>query len=63
MLSYLGSTWGKGPVRYSDAQAAAFTTDAIAHEGVVAWDAPIQPSGLIPEDFIAQLRAIGQAVG
>ncbi len=62
MLSYLGATWGKGKPRYTDEQAAGFTRDAIAHEGVVSWDVPIQPSGLIPEPFAAQLRAIGQAV-
>ena len=63
MLSYLGETWGKGQPRYTDAQALGFTQDAIAHEGVVSWDVPIQPSGLIPEPFIAQLRAIGGGIG
>lgn len=62
MLSYLGQTWGKGPVRYSDEQALAFTKDAVEHEGVVAWDAPIWPNGLIPEEFIDQLRAIGKGL-
>lgn len=60
MLSYLGQTWGKGPLRYSDDQAAAFTRDAIEHEGVVAWDVPIQPSGLIQPEFVKQLVAIGK---
>jgi len=63
MLSYLGVTWGKGEPRYSDELAAGFTRDIIAHEGVASWDVPIQKSGLIPEAFVAQLRAIGKAIG
>ncbi|MEI6500227.1 MAG: hypothetical protein WCP21_04280, partial [Armatimonadota bacterium] len=62
MLSYLGQTWGKGPIRYSDEQALGFTKDAIAHEGVVAWDVPIQPSGLIQPEFVEQLVAIGKGL-
>lgn len=63
MLSYLGATWGRGEPRYTDEQAAGFTRDAIEHEGVVSWDVPILPSGLIPEPFIAQLQAIGKEIG
>jgi hypothetical protein len=63
MLSYLGETWGRGEPRYTDAQAIGFTQDAMAQEGVVSWDVPIQHSGLIPEPFAAQLRALGKEIG
>ncbi|MBI4874686.1 MAG: alpha-L-fucosidase [Acidobacteria bacterium] len=63
MLSYLGSTWGKGAApRFSDAQVIGWTRK-LAERGAVTWDAPIQPNGLIPEPFLRQLKALGVALG
>lgn len=62
MLSYLGSSWGVGPLRYSDEQVTRWTRDIIANEGVATWDVRITPEGLIPEDFLAQLGAISAGV-
>jgi hypothetical protein len=62
MLSYLGETWGKGVPRFTDEQVIATTKDIIAHEGVVAWDVPIKPEGLIRQEFADQLVAIGRGL-
>ncbi len=61
-LIYLGQTWGKGPPRFSDEQIIGFTRDFIAHDGVITWDVPIQPNGLISKPFMDQLTALGKAV-
>ena len=31
--------------------------------GVVTWDVPIEKDGRIPEAFLGQLRAVGEATG
>ena len=61
-LIFLGRTWGRGPQRFTDEQAISFTRSFIAQGGVVTWDAPIQPNGLISKPFLDQLTAIGKAV-
>ncbi len=63
VLSYLGEFWcaGEGP-RFPDDFAISYTRQAMDMGGVVSWDVPILPSGLIPEPFLAQLQAIGEGV-
>ncbi len=64
MLSYLGKSWGSGDTpRFNNATAIKHTTDVTGHDGFVTWDVPPQKNGLIPEGFLAQLKAIGTAVG
>jgi alpha-L-fucosidase len=63
MLSYLGESWGSGDVpRFDDATAITHTTEVTRKGGFVSWDVPPQRHGLIPEGFLAQLKAIGEAV-
>jgi hypothetical protein len=62
MLSYLGSTWGKGPKRFSDEEALKFTRQVLDQNGVVTWDVPIQPGGLISDEFLQQLRNLSGAI-
>jgi hypothetical protein len=61
MLSYLGSTWGRGAPRFSDEQIVGWTRRVVEANGAVTWDVPIQPGGLIAEPFIRQLAAVGKA--
>ena len=61
-LIFLGQTWGKGPPRFSNEQVTGFTQNFVAQGGVVTWDVPIQPNGLISKPFMEQLTAIGKAV-
>jgi alpha-L-fucosidase-like protein len=61
-LIFLGQTWGKGPPRFSNEQVTGFTQNFIVQGGVVTWDVPIQPNGLISKPFMEQLTAIGKAV-
>jgi hypothetical protein len=58
VLSYLGSTWGKGDPRFRDEQVIEWTKKFIKAGGAVTWDVPIQPGGLIGESFIKQLTAL-----
>ena len=63
ILSYLGTSWCRGDVpRFPDALAAGYTRHVMAKGGVVTWDVPIQPSGLVPDAFTRQLQAIGDSV-
>jgi alpha-L-fucosidase len=62
MLSYLGSTWGKGEEpRFEDARVVDLTRDILAKGGFVSWDVPPLASGLIAESFMPQLMALGDA--
>lgn len=61
MLSFLGPNWGQSPPRFTDAEALEHTTRITDRGGVVAWDVPILPEGHIPPEFLAQLRALGDA--
>lgn len=64
ILSYLGSTWcGGNAPRFPDAFVAGYTEHVSSKGGVVTWDVPIQPSGLIPGPFLRQLSAIRAGVG
>ena len=62
MLSYLGPAWCQKPPRFKPAQIVAITQGITDKQGVVTWDVP--PAGInghIPDDFLAQLKAVGEA--
>lgn len=61
-LIFLGQIWGKGPPRFSEEQIVKFTQNFLAQGGVVTWDTPIQPNGLISKSFMDQLTALGKAL-
>jgi alpha-L-fucosidase len=64
ILTFLGSTWCRGEQPLlPDETVIATVRQLAAKDGVVTFDVPIQKSGVIPAPFIAQLHAIGQALG
>ncbi len=63
VLSYLGTTWGKGTPRYTEAQLTAFCRTIARSGGVVTWDVPIEKSGLISQPFLDQLGVVGKTLG
>lgn len=63
ILSYLGTTWCRGDrPQFDDARVVALVQRLVAKGGAITFDVPIQKSGLIPQPFVDQLRAIGRAV-
>ena len=63
ILSFLGKSWCRGDrPQLPDEQIVAYTRQVADKGGVITYDVPIQKSGLIPEPFVEQLRAIGAAV-
>jgi hypothetical protein len=62
MLSYLGPWWAAAPPRFSNEQVIEWTRGIISRGGVVTWDVPIQPDGHIPQEFVAQLEALRDAL-
>jgi hypothetical protein len=62
MLSHLGPRWCDSPPRFSDEAVIEITRNIIKNEGVVTWDVPIQPNGLIPEPFVKQLTAVREGL-
>jgi hypothetical protein len=63
MLSYLGPSWCQKPPRFKGAEVVSFTQGITDKGGVVTWDVP--PAGInghIPDDFLAQLKAVGEGV-
>jgi alpha-L-fucosidase len=62
MLSFLGPSWCQKPPRFKADQVVAFTQGITAKDGAVTWDVPpAGANGHIPDEFLAQLRAIGES--
>ena len=59
VLTYLGPTWAGSPPRFSNEQAIEITRRIVSSGGAVTWDVPITPGGLIAEEYVGQLQAIG----
>lgn len=59
VLTYLGDSWGGGSPRFSDAEALTHTRKVTDSRGAITWDVPITPEGVIPAEFITQLKIIG----
>jgi hypothetical protein len=62
VLSYLGATWGMGAPRFTPELAIAFSKKVAAAGGGITWDTPIQKGGTFAPEFLAQLKAIGEAM-
>jgi hypothetical protein len=61
-LSHLGAEWGRGALRFTDAQVLAFTK-AVAETGsAVTWDTPTLKNGTFAPEILAQLKAIAAMV-
>ena len=63
VLSYLGQKWGTGFPRFSEEQVVEWSRRIGKTGGVITWDVPIQPNGLISQPFIDQLTAVGKTLG
>jgi len=63
VLNFLGPWWCQPPPRFPTELVVGYTRYVNRHGGVVTWDVPISTDGRIPDAFLAQLRAIGQATG
>jgi hypothetical protein len=63
VLSYLGTTWGKGAPRFTEAQLTAFCRTVAHAGGVVTWDVPIEKGGRIAPAFLDQLTVVGKTLG
>lgn len=62
ILTYMGDCWGAAPLRFTNAFAVEYTKIINNTQGVVTWDVPISKTGQIPQEFLQQLTAIGNAV-
>jgi hypothetical protein len=62
MLNFLGSEWGTGQPRFPAELVAGYTRYALEQGAVVTWDVPVNPAGSIDQQFLEQLRAIGESV-
>jgi len=62
VLSFLGATWGMGEPRFTPGQAIAFSKKVADAGGAITWDAPAQKGGTFAPEFMAQLKAIGEAM-
>ena len=51
-----------GGTRFTNDQVFQWPRNSIKNKGVVTWEVPIQPNGLIPQPFIGQLGALKQAM-
>ena len=62
MLSFLGPSWCGKPPRFNADQVVALTRGITDKDGTVTWDVPLAGvNGHIPDDFLAQLKAIGES--
>jgi hypothetical protein len=58
ILSYLGDFWSDGHPRFSDELVRYYTQDVNRKGGVVTWDVPISKEGIIPKEFLRQLKGL-----
>jgi len=61
VLTFMGPYWGRGLPRFPDELVVGYTRHINAQGGVISWDLPTSREGLIPEPFMAQLRALRRA--
>jgi len=61
-LSHLGATWGLGAPRFSTEEAIGFSRKVAEVGGAVTWDTPAQHNGTFAPEFVAQLKAIAEAI-
>lgn len=63
LLSYLGTSWCRGErPALSDDVIIGYTRRLNQQGGVITWDVPISTAGEIPQPFIDQLTALGEAL-
>jgi len=60
ILSFLGQRWGMGSPRFSQEHVVEWSRRITEAGGVVTWDVPIQPNGLMSQPFMDQLTAVGK---
>ena len=58
VLSFLGRWWGDYVPRFDAEFARAYTRSVVEAGGVMTWDVPVNERGLIPDDFLRQLRLL-----
>jgi hypothetical protein len=61
-LSYLGATWGQGAPRFNTQRAIGFSLKIAESGAAITWDTPSQKNGTFAPEFVAQLKAIGEAM-
>jgi hypothetical protein len=62
ILSYLGESWSGGKPRFTDEFVIGCTKDVTSKGGVITWDVPTKPNGLIPQEFVKQLKLLGSHI-
>jgi len=63
ILSYIGEKWGMGQPRFTSEQLLGWSKQVAEIGGVITWDVPVQPSGLIAAPFMEQLSSVGKSFG
>ena len=61
VLTFLGEYWGRGRPRLPDELVVGYTKHVNAVEGVITWDVPPTPVGLIAEPLLRQLGVLRDA--
>jgi alpha-L-fucosidase len=62
VLSYLGTTWGKGAPRFPEERLTTWCRKSARSGAVITWDVPMGKDGLISQPFLDQLSAVGNAL-
>jgi hypothetical protein len=62
VLTLMGEWWGKGPLRFPDELTIGYTRFINSKGGVISWDVPLTPTGLLDEAFRPQVEALGRAI-
>lgn len=61
ILTFLGDYWGRGKPRFSPELLVAYTKYINGRDGVITWDVPPLPNGLIPDEFYRMLIGLKAA--
>jgi hypothetical protein len=52
ILTFAGERWGVAPLRFSREFIAAYTNEITRRGGVITWDVPVLPSGLLDSETV-----------
>ena len=61
ILTYLGSTWTKDDIRFTDDLVIGYTNSINSRYGVITWETGVTTSGLIAPNSFRQLKALKKA--
>ena len=62
ILTNIAESWGMGAPRFTTEQIIGWSKQVVSEKGAITWDVPVQINGLIKDEFLQQLTALGKGI-